>query len=255
MLKQHQSPVGRASWAQGKQWLLDTATLVTWELSQAIAYTLLGFFVPTVLIFIFSLFLKFLTSSYLLAHISTLLFPGLDEMLLSPWLVTLLHICGVIPTLQSPKWMETPCRYRRSGGRYRPIEWRVFECFMMFHNVLSVSWGFTSGSRCFTCVSRCITMFYKCFMMFSEFRNDRHRRYRLESDPMLNSIQNADWSNSVPIRQIPKGTVPMRLGMSHDWKFSDWKLDQTHQSYPRLQILIGNSQIGTELLYFSYDRV
>ena len=31
--------------------------------------------------------------------------------------------------------------------------------FMMFHNVLSVSWCFTSGSLCYT-------MFYMCFMMF-----------------------------------------------------------------------------------------
>ena len=33
------------------------------------------------------------------------------------------------------------------------------DCFIMFHNVLSVSWCFTSGSQCFTCVSWCFTMF------------------------------------------------------------------------------------------------
>ena len=64
-----------------------------------------------------------------------------------------------------------------------------------------------------------------CFTMFSESRNYRHprigdpaaadclrdrqqlcrdRRYRHESDPMLNSILNGDWSNSVPGRQFPK---------------------------------------------------
>ena len=36
------------------------------------------------------------------------------------------------------------------------IKWR---CWMMFHNVLNVSWCFTSGSRCFTYVSWCFTMF------------------------------------------------------------------------------------------------
>ena len=79
----------------------------------------------------------------------------------------------------------------------------------------------------------------QCFMMFSESRNDRRRRigdraatdrlrdrdnsagignnsaeigdewrdrrYRRERDPMLNSVLNGDWSNSVPGRQIPKG--------------------------------------------------
>ena len=44
--------------------------------------------------------------------------------------------------------------------RYRRVEWGVFECFMMFHNVLRVSWCFTSNSHCFTCVSWCLTMFY-----------------------------------------------------------------------------------------------
>ena len=36
----------------------------------------------------------------------------------------------------------------------------------------------------------------------------RDRRYRRERDPMLNSILNGDWSNSVPGRQIPEG-VPL----------------------------------------------
>ena len=37
-------------------------------------------------------------------------YSGLEKLAISPWLVTLLHICGVIPTLQS---LETLCRYRR----------------------------------------------------------------------------------------------------------------------------------------------
>ena len=33
----------------------------------------------------------------------------------------------------------------------------------------------------------------------------RDRRYRRESDPIINSVLNGDWSNSVPGRQFPKG--------------------------------------------------
>ena len=70
--------------------------------------------------------------------------------------------------------------------------------------------------------------------MFSEWCNDRRRRigdraatdrdnaagigknsaeigdgrYRRERDPMLNSILNGDWSNSVPGRKIPEGPSP-----------------------------------------------
>ena len=84
---------------------------------------------------------------------------GLEEVPISPWLVTLLHISGVIPTPQSPISPETPCRYQGAEHRclcikrrclcierrYRRIEWWVFrdvsqcfKCFMMFHNVLRV---------------------------------------------------------------------------------------------------------------------
>ena len=34
---------------------------------------------------------------------------------------------------------------------------------------------------------------------------DGDRRYRRERDPMLNSVPNGDWSNSVPGRKIPEG--------------------------------------------------
>ena len=33
----------------------------------------------------------------------------------------------------------------------------------------------------------------------------RDRRYHHERDPMLNSVLNGDWSNSVPGRKIPEG--------------------------------------------------
>ena len=62
-------------------------------------------------------------------------------------------------------------------------------------------------------------------MMFSELRNNRRccirdcaaadrrrdRRYRREHDPMLNSVLNGEWSNSVPGRQIPKGFLSYSL--------------------------------------------
>ena len=34
----------------------------------------------------------------------------------------------------------------------------------------------------------------------------RNRRYRRERDPMLNSVLNGDWSNSVPGRKITEGS-------------------------------------------------
>ena len=119
--------------------------------------------------------------------------PGLEKVLISPWLVTLLHICGVIPTPRDRRRrraerrhlriqrrrprIEWPPRDRRRRcpkrrrlhierrrlrieRRYRRIEWRLF------HDVLSVSWCFTSGSRCFTCVSWCFTCVSWCFTMF-----------------------------------------------------------------------------------------
>ena len=77
---------------------------------------------------------------------------------------------GVIPTPQSP---ETPRerRYRRAKHQclhaerqYCRIKWRVFECFVMLHNVLRVvMWCFMM----FYNISRCITLFCKCFMMFN----------------------------------------------------------------------------------------
>ena len=112
------------------------------------------------------------------------------------------------------------------------------DCSMMFHNVFSVSWCFTSGSRWFT-------MFYMCFIMFNNVLcfasratiadraaasgiattpqgsaitpqksaktpqksalRRRDRRYRRVRDPMLNSVLNGDWSNSVPGEKFQRG--------------------------------------------------
>ena len=76
---------------------------------------------------------------------------GLEKVPISPWLVTLLHICGVIPTPQSPILPETPSWYswklRASVDVsalmierwYRRIEWWVFHNVLrVFHNVLRV---------------------------------------------------------------------------------------------------------------------
>ena len=113
---------------------------------------------------------------------------GLGKVLIYPWLVTLLHICGVVPTPPSPISPETPrdrrrrrierrrlriewpprdrrhrCPKRRRlhiERRYCRIEWRVFhdvsQCFkyfMMFHNVLSISWCFTMFNNVLWCLA------------------------------------------------------------------------------------------------------
>ena len=75
---------------------------------------------------------------------------------ISQELVTLLHICRVLPTPQS---VEMP--QRSPTLLHRPliscIEHRDCGC----HWGLSVSW-------CFTCVLWVFTMFYECFTMFYE---------------------------------------------------------------------------------------
>ena len=129
---------------------------------------------------------------------------GLEKVPISPWLVTLLHICGVTPTPQLPETprdlglrraerrrrraerrclrierrclrIERRClrierRCLRIGRRYRRIEWRVFDCFMMFHNVLreflDVLLVVHDVLLLVHDVLRWITMFYMCFMMF-----------------------------------------------------------------------------------------
>ena len=119
---------------------------------------------------------------------------GLEKVPISPWLVTLLHICGVIPTLRSPIFPETQSRYHQklrasanvatpsadisassayivaSNGECSSASW----CFTMFHDVSqcfkSVLWCFTCGSRCFTkfvALSQCFTSVSWCFTMFN----------------------------------------------------------------------------------------
>ena len=78
----------------------------------------------------------------------------------------------------------TPCdrRHRSGERRYYRIEWWVFECFMMFHNVLRLFYVLLVVNdvlRCITMFYMCFMMFYcvwQCFMMFSVSRNDRRRR-------------------------------------------------------------------------------
>ena len=51
----------------------------------------------------------------------------------------------------------------------------------------------------------------------------RDRRYRRERDPMLNSVLNGDWSNSVPGRKIPEGcTAVVKLNHIKSTSQSPW---------------------------------
>ena len=91
------------------------------------------------------------------------LWSGLEKVLISPWLVTLLHICGVTP--QSPISLVTPHNRRRLRieRRHLRIERRRLhierQVFWVFHDDHNVFWCFTSGSQCFTRVSWCFTVF------------------------------------------------------------------------------------------------
>ena len=123
-----------------------------------------------------------------------------------------------------------------SNGEYFVMSHNVLR---VFHDVSqcfkSVSWCFKSVSWCFTSGSRCFTMYHNVLQMFhdvllcltmlydvywvAQWSASQHRRprchrsrqlrmdrwYRRESDAMLNSVLNGDWSNSVPGRQFPKG--------------------------------------------------
>ena len=89
---------------------------------------------------------------------------GSEKVPTSPWLVTLLHICGVIPTLQSLISPETPHRYLRKLRTSADVAALSDDVAApMSHRMASVSWCFTSCfhdvSQCFTSVSWCFTIF------------------------------------------------------------------------------------------------
>ena len=145
-------------------------------------------------------------------------------------------------THTSPHRVPTPPL--RIELRYCRNEWRVFHDDSQ--SFKSVSWFFTSGSRCFTCdvfhnVLLCLTMFYDVYRVaqrsasphrrpcccrspqgswqrrreWQQLRRNRrwrHRdcRYCRECDPILNSVLNGLWSNSVPGSQIPDGLISIR---------------------------------------------
>ena len=112
-------------------------------------------------------------------------------------------------------------RCLRIKHRYCRIKWRVFhdillvvhDVLLVVHNVLwcikmfySVSWCFTMFSNVLRCLASHATISIGDLQSPQELRQRRRdRRYCRESDPMLNSILNGDWSNSVPGRQILKG--------------------------------------------------
>ena len=130
---------------------------------------------------------------------------------ISQGLGTLLHICRVIH--RNRRYIagnSTPCvnivsvsgdiRYCCIERWYCLIEPRVFQCFMMFHNVLWVFHGVLLGVHDVLCVSWCITMFSMCFMMFhtcftmfydfSELRNDQHWHLHYLLSPIAAGICN-----------------------------------------------------------------
>ena len=83
----------------------------------------------------------------------------LEKVLISPWLVTLLHICGVTQ-LRNRRSPETPCK-----RRYHRIKWRVFECFVMFHNVLR---EFHNVLLVVRYVLWCFTMYHNVLQVFHD---------------------------------------------------------------------------------------
>ena len=103
------------------------------------------------------------------------LHAGLEKVPISPWLVTLLHICGVTPTPQSLKnsapispvttrdrWLRRAKRWRlRIEHWYCRIEWRVFHIILrVFHDILLVVHDVLLVIHD---VLRCITMFLHVF--------------------------------------------------------------------------------------------
>ena len=121
----------------------------------------------------------------------------------------------------------------------------VHDVLLLVHNVLEV----------FHDVLLCLTMFYDVERVEQRSASATTRppiasgitimpqksamtqlpcRDRRESDPMLNSVLNGDWSNSLPGRQIPKGrTLPsgIRLpgtGLAYSSLHSGWSIAGDH---------------------------
>ena len=75
-----------------------------------------------------------------------------------------------------------------------------YMCFMVYHNVLQV---FHDVLLCLAMLmSRAVIGIGDC----TASNSLRDQQYNRESDPMLNSILNGDWSNSVPGTKFPKGS-------------------------------------------------
>ena len=110
--------------------------------------------------------------------------PGLEKIPpISQGLVTLLHICGVIPTLQL---LETPQQKPISPHRApvpiaekKPLSAPVPIALILSHRTASVSQCFKS----FMIFYMWFTMFYVCFTMFSELRHYRHRSLHYLQSP------------------------------------------------------------------------
>ena len=98
------------------------------------------------------------------------------------------------------------------------------DVLLVVHDVLQcltfVSWCFTMFNNVLWCLASRTTNAVAASALAGQLRRNRrqlrrnrrwrrrNRRYRRKRDPMLNSVLNGDWSNSVPGRKIPEGTYP-----------------------------------------------
>ena len=117
------------------------------------------------------------------------------------------------------------CLCLRIERRYRRIEWRVF---MMFHNVLSVSWCFTSRSSCFTSGWRCFKIYHNvlqvfhdvllCLTIFSQSRNDRR-------PPIGSGIATTPQGMPQGLVIMPQRSAISPRNWSHAKLHPEWRLD------------------------------
>ena len=139
------------------------------------------------------------------------------------------HNCQYCQILRASSDVTTPSDVTTSSN-----EWRVFECFKMFLNVLRVIHDvlivvhdvllvvhnvlrvFHNVSQCFTSVSwsfTMLTMFYnvQCVTQRSALSHQWSRHHRLPQGLAITQRKRChaklhpEWWNSVPGRQFPKG--------------------------------------------------
>ena len=113
---------------------------------------------------------KAMNERFTLEHNNDNMTAGLEKVPISPWLVILLHICGFIPTPQSPETL------REHWYLHAVVPMSLHLAPKLSHRMASVwvlpdvSQCFKSGSRCFTMfhdASQCFTSVSWCFTMFN----------------------------------------------------------------------------------------